>query len=239
LLASNVERHSTIGEIIHAAREKSIPFEYVPRQVLDRESDTGAHQGVLAFTAVKEYVELDDLLAISKEKNEPPLYCILDGIEDPQNLGSILRSADAAGFHGVVIRERRAAGLTSAVARASAGAVEYVAVARVTNISDAILELKKQNVWVVGIDQSGQEAYTKADYKSATAIVIGAEGKGIAELVRKRCDILASIPMQGRIASLNASVAAALVMYEARRVRETTPVQTRSNGDKLPDTVSR
>ncbi len=179
----------------------------------------GASQGVIAYAAVKDYVELEALFAISKERNEPPLYLILDGIEDPQNLGAILRTADATGIHGVIVRSRRAVGLTPAVARASAGAVEYVPVSRVVNISQTIETLKKEGVWVVGIDMQADTDYTRVDFKPPTAIVVGGEGKGLSPLVRKRCDTIASIPMKGKISSLNASVAAAVVMYEALKQR--------------------
>ena len=223
LLASNIERHGVVGQILHLAREQGIPVEYAARPALDRLSTTAAHQGVIAFASVKEYVDLEELLAISKQKNEPPLYVVLDGIEDPQNLGSIIRAAEATGVHGVVIRERRAVGLTGAVAKASAGALEYVPVARVNNIAQAIETLKKSNVWVVGIDPSGKTEYDRVDYRPPTAIVIGGEGQGISDLVKKRCDILASIPMRGKITSLNAAVAAALAMYAAFRQRSGSP----------------
>lgn len=219
LLARTTGHHPVIAEIVHLSRSKGIPVEYVPREVIDKLSTTGTHQGVIAYVAVKDYVTLDDLLAISQEKKEPPLYCILDGIEDPHNLGAIIRTAEAAGVHGVVIRSRRAVGLTATVAKASSGAVEYVPVARVPNISQAIETLKKSNVWVVGIDAAAEIEYSKADLKPPTAIVVGGEGKGLSDLVRKRCDYLVSIPMRGRITSLNASIAAALVMYEALRQR--------------------
>ena len=219
LIAKNIERHGTIAEIIHLAQTEVYPLEWVERQAIDRQSETGSNQGILAFTAVKEYVGLDDLLAISKEKNEPAFYVILDGIEDPHNLGAILRTADATGVHGVIIRERRAVGLTPAVEKASAGAVEYVPVARVTNISRTIETLKQNNVWIVGIDQSGNTNYTQVDYKPPTAVVIGGEGKGLSELVKKNCDFLVCIPMKGKISSLNASVAAGVVMYEVVRQR--------------------
>ena len=162
---------------------------------------------------------MEDLITLSKKRGEPPFYCALDGIEDPQNLGAIIRTADASGVHGVLIRSRRAAGLTAAVAKASAGAVEYVPVARVSNISQAIETLKKNNIWVTGIDSAGSIDYRKADFKPPTAIVIGSEGKGLSDLVKRRCDYLASIPMRGKITSLNASIAAALVMYEVFRQR--------------------
>jgi 23S rRNA (guanosine2251-2'-O)-methyltransferase len=219
LLADSVKPGDAVAEILRLAQTKGIPIERVPRHIIDKQSTTGANQGVIAYAAVKEYVTLDDLLAISAEKNEPPLYVILDGIEDPQNLGSILRTAYASGIHGVIIRERRAAGLTATVAKASAGAMWYIPVASVSSIAGAIETLKKNNVWVIGIDRSGEAEYTQMDFKSPAAIVIGSEGKGLSDLVTKRCDFIAHIPMRGEITSLNASVAAALVMYEAFKQR--------------------
>jgi len=219
LLAKNSERHGVIAEIIHLAQSSAIPIEYVERPAIDRLSQTSANQGVLAITIVKEYAELEELLAITRSKNEPALYVVLDGIEDPHNLGAILRTADASGVHGVIIRERRAVGLTPVVEKASAGAIEYVPVVSVANISRTLETLKKNNVWVVGIDQSAEANYTEIDYKPATAIVIGGEGKGLSDLVKKNCDFLASIPMKGKIASLNASVAAAVALYEVVRQR--------------------
>ena len=189
------------------------------KHIIDKQSSTGTSQGVIAYVAAKEYVNLDDLIAISKARDEPALYSILDGIEDPQNLGAILRTAEATGIHGVIIRTRRAAGLTAAVARASAGALEYIPVTRVANIPQAIEKLKKNNVWVIGIDTAGKLDYTRIDFRLPTAIVIGSEGKGLSPLVRKRCDSVAFIPMKGKITSLNASVAAAVVMYEAFKQR--------------------
>ncbi len=219
LLAKGIGRHSAIGEILQLAREQRVPVEYVPRPALDRAGSTLQHQGVIAYTAAHDYVSLDDLLAVSRDRNEPGLYCVLDGIEDPHNLGAILRCAETTGTHGVVVRSRRAVGLTAAVARASAGAVEYVPVARVSNIAQAIQQLQDQDVVVVGIDPEGDRVYTEVDFTTPTAFVIGAEGTGISHLVRKRCDALAAIPMRGRIGSLNASIAAALAMYEALRQR--------------------
>jgi len=219
LLADNIKPGDAVAEMLRLARAKGIPVERVPRHIIDKQSITSANQGVIAYAAVKEYVSLNDLLAVSAEKNEPPLYVILDGIEDPQNLGSILRTAYASGIHGVIIRERGAAGLTATVAKASAGAVWYMPVASVSSIAQAIETLKKNNIWVIGIDRSGEAEYTQMDFKSPTAIVIGSEGKGLSELVRKRCDFMAHIPMRGEITSLNASVAAALVMYEAFKQR--------------------
>ncbi len=219
LLDKNTKRHGTVAEILHFSRARGIPVEYVTRHIIDRQSATSANQGIVAYAAAEEYVNLEALITISKETNEPPLYCILDGIEDPQNMGAILRTAEATGFHGVIVRLRRAVGLTPAVAKASAGAVEYIPVARVANISQAMETLKKNNIWINGIDTTGELDYSKIDFKLPTAIVIGSEGKGLSVLVRKRCDSVAFIPMKGKITSLNASVAAAVVMYEAFRQR--------------------
>jgi len=219
IIASDGERHGVMAEIIGLARERGVPFEFLDRRALEKLASTTAHQGVLAFGAAKDYLTLDDLLALSRQKGEPPLYCILDGLEDPHNLGAILRTADAAGIHGIIIRNRREVGLTPVVAKASAGAIEYVPVARVTNINQAIETLKKNGVWVIGIEAAGDTTFDKVDYKLPTAIVVGGEGAGISDLARKKCDTLASIPMRGKISSLNASVPAALVMYEAFRQR--------------------
>ena len=219
LLAGDIGRHTAVAQILNLSQARGIPVEYVTRRVIDESSTTSAHQGVIAYAAAKEYISLEDLLTISRERNEPPLYCILDGIEDPQNLGAILRTAEASGIHGVIIRSRRAVGLTAAVAKASAGAIEYVPVARVSNISQAMVTLKRNGVWVVGIDPAGKIDYSQVDFTLPTAIVIGSEGKGLSDLVKKTCDFLASIPMLGKITSLNASIAAALVMYEALKQR--------------------
>jgi 23S rRNA (guanosine2251-2'-O)-methyltransferase len=220
LISRNIQRNISVTEIIDLAKVKKVSVEFVDENVIRRQSVSGTSQGIIAFTAVKEYVGLNDILSISTNRNEQPLYCILDGIEDPQNLGAILRTADASGFHCVIIRTRRSVGLTATVAKTSAGAYEYVPVARVVNITQAIEFLKKANVWIVGIDMNGKQDYTKIDYKLPTAIVIGAEGKGLSHLVRKSCDMISCIPMKGRIGSLNASVATALVMYEAFKQRE-------------------
>lgn len=219
LLSRNVQRHSTIAEILRRSREQGIPVEYVDEAALRKYTATGASQGVIALCAAKEYISLDDLRGVTAGKREAALYCVLDGIEDPQNLGAILRTADATGFHGVIVRARRAVGLTPAVARVSAGAIEYVPVARVANIAQSLEILKKEGVWIIGVDTRGGQDYNEVDYRMPVAIVIGGEGTGVSELVRKRCDILARIPMKGHITSLNASVAAALVMYEAFRLR--------------------
>lgn len=219
LVSQDSGRHSILAEILHLAQSQRIPVDFVSRLAMDQACGAVAHQGVLAYAGSKAYVTLDDLLAISRDRKEQPLYCLLDGIEDPQNLGAILRTSNAAGVHGVVVRSRRAVGLTAAVSRASAGAVEYVPVARVSNIAYSIEALQRQSVWVVGIDGRGDRVYTEIDYMAPTAIVIGGEGEGVSDLVRRKCDMVARIPMRGDIGSLNASVAAALVLYEAYRQR--------------------
>ncbi len=219
LLARDCGRHSVVAEILYLARTGRIPVSYVPRSLLDEESGSRVHQGVLAYASPREYASLEGLLQRSMEKGEAPLYCILDGIEDPQNLGAILRTACAAGFHGVVTRSRRAVGLTAAVSKASAGAIEHVPVARVTNIAYTIAALQERGLWIVAVDGSGESRYSTVDYTAPTAIVIGGEGTGVSDLVRRKCDAIVSIPMCGAIGSLNASVAAALVMYEAYRQR--------------------
>jgi len=236
ILVENNVRHSVIAEIVNQAKQQGVLFEFVNPEIIAKVSPIGLNQGVIAYVAAKEYVSIEDLYRISEEKAEPPFYVILDGIEDPQNFGAILRTAEATGVHGVIIRERREVGLTAAVARASAGAIEYVPVARVTNIAQTIEEIKGQKsdiknagqnlkiansgIWVTGIDMSGDTDYQKVDYRSPTAIVVGGEGQGLSPLVRKRCDRVVRIPMKGKISSLNASVAAALVMYEAFRQRQ-------------------
>jgi 23S rRNA (guanosine2251-2'-O)-methyltransferase len=219
LLAKGLRTDSVVLEILDTARNRKIPVEYADRHVLDRQSPSGAGRGVLAIAAARDYLALDELLDVPEKTGEPALFCVLDGIEDPANLGAILRTAGATGVHGVIIRSRRAAGLTSAVARTSAGAIEYVPVARVANISQAIETLKKHGVWVIGIDMNGTEDFAAIDFTLPSAIVIGGEGKGLSPLVAKHCDTVAHIPMKGKIGSLNASVAAALVMHGAFRQR--------------------
>ena len=223
LLDRNIKSSGAVDQILTLSRDRGVRVEFVERQVIERQCSTGSSQGVIAFAEAKEFVDLDGLMAISRTMPGPPLYLVLDGIEDPHNLGAILRTAEATGVHGVVIRERRAAGITPAVVKASAGAVEYINVARVANISQAVVTLKKNGVWVTGIDMDGQTDYRALDFTLPVAIVIGGEGSGLSELVRKRCDWVASIPMKGKILSLNASVAAAVVMYEAIRQRDGLP----------------
>jgi 23S rRNA (guanosine2251-2'-O)-methyltransferase len=219
LLATNVKESDAVTEILSLSRARGIPVERVTRHIIDKQSVTGVHQGVIAYAVSKECVTVEDLLGFSADKNEPPLYVILDGIEDPQNLGAILRTAYASGIHGVIIRSRRAAGLTAATAKASAGAVWYMPVARVPGIPQVIESLQINGLWVIGIEATGKVCFTEIDFRLPTAIVIGSEGQGLSELVKKRCDALGCIPMRGEITSLNASVAASLAMYEAFKQR--------------------
>jgi 23S rRNA (guanosine2251-2'-O)-methyltransferase len=184
---------------------------------LDRMAGNAGHQGLVAVTSAKQYSDLDDLVAA--RRGEHSLIVVLDGVEDPHNLGAILRTADAAGADGVVIPERRAAGVTGTVAKTSAGASEHLPVAKVTNISRALEELKAKELWIVGLDERGQQTYDAVDYKMHCAIVLGAEGKGLHDLVRKHCDFAVSVPMQGQVASLNVSVAAGVVLFEVVRQR--------------------
>ena len=189
------------------------------RRKLDQMSATGAHQGVIAMVAAHSYATLDDILNRAKERGEAPLIVICDELSDPHNLGAIIRTAECAGAHGVVIPKRRSVGLTAIVGKASAGALEYMPVARVTNITNAIKELKERGVWIFGTAADGATPLYQADLKGAAAIVIGNEGDGMSRLVAESCDLKVSIPMKGRISSLNASAAAAILLYEAVRQR--------------------
>ena len=212
------EQKGSLGEILRLARERQIQIQQVDKAKLDKLFPGQNHQGVAASVAVCAYVDWQEMLDDAKAKGEAPLLVILDELEDPHNLGAILRSVDAAGAHGVIIPKRRAVPLTEGVAKASAGAVEHVKVARVSNIAQTIAELKKQGVWVAGATMGGVEMY-RQDMTGPLAIVIGSEGKGISRLVSEKCDFLVSIPMQGKINSLNASVACGLLLYEAYRQR--------------------
>ena len=210
-------RDLRLHRVIEECRRNSIAVRFLPRVELDRMAATGAHQGVVAVTSAKQYADLDDVIAAKRGKFS--LIVVLDGVEDPHNLGAILRSADAAGADGVVIPERRAVGITGTVAKASAGASEHLPVAKVTNISRALEELKAKGLWIVGLDERGKQHYDEVDYCMNCAIVLGAEGKGLHDLVGKRCDFLVSIPMLGKVPSLNVSVAAGVVLYEVVRQR--------------------
>jgi 23S rRNA (guanosine2251-2'-O)-methyltransferase len=207
------------GQITALAKEAGVTVQIVPRKKLDQVAEGESHQGVLAYIAAYDYVELDEILRRAESSGEPPFLVILDEIEDPHNLGSILRTADATGVHGVIIPKRRSAGLTSTVAKASAGAIEYVPVARVTNIARTIDDLKERNIWVMGTDASGEEEFRQARLDMGIALVIGSEGRGMSRLIREKCDFTVKLPMVGHVTSLNASVAGALLMYEVYRQR--------------------
>ena len=219
LLSEEMERGPQIEEIIQLARAAKIPIEPARKRDLDRASPTRKHQGVIAITPDPQYVPLDKLLIHAGAGEEAPLLAVLDGIEDPQNLGAIARTVDGAGGHGLVIPERRAAGISPGAIRASAGALEHVAVARVVNLGRAIDEIKAAGIWTVGLDVDADQSYTQIDFTGPTAIVIGAEGAGLSRLVGEKCDLLASIPLLGKLESLNASVSAAIALYEAVRQR--------------------
>ena len=213
------EVDKTLGHIASKARAAGIVVVEADRRKLDNMSCTHAHQGVIALAAVREYVSVDDILADAAAKNEPPLIVVCDEISDPHNLGAIIRTAYCAGAHGVVIPKRRSAGLTSVVAKTSAGAVSHMKVARVPNIPSLLKDLKKQGVWVFGTAVNGTTGLYDADLKGAAAIVIGSEGDGMTRLAAENCDFLVSIPMKGDLNSLNASASAAILLYEAVRQR--------------------
>lgn len=208
-----------MAPLLAAAREQGVPVQQVPRRKLDELVPAAVHQGVAAAVAARAYAEVADLLARARERGEMPFLIVLDGIEDPHNLGAILRTADAVGAHGVIIPKRRSAQLTPAAVKASAGAAEHVPVARVANIARTLEGLKAEGLWVVGTDAQADQDYRTADYAVPLALVVGSEGRGMSRLVRETCDVLVRLPMVGRITSLNAAVAAALLMYEVFRAR--------------------
>ena len=213
------ETDKTLGHIASKARAAGIVVVDADKRKLDGMSRTHAHQGVIALAAMREYVSVEDILAKAAEKGEKPLIVICDEISDPHNLGAIIRTAECAGAHGIVIPKRRSAGLTAVVAKTSAGAVAHMPVARVANIPSLIKDLKKQGVWVFGTAAKGTTSLYEADLKGAAAIVIGSEGDGMTRLAEENCDFLVSIPMKGKLNSLNASAAAAILLYEAVRQR--------------------
>ncbi len=213
-------RHSRLAQITAAAKKRNIRYSLVNKHKLDELSEGGNHQGVLAFAAMHSYVEVEDILNLAKEKGEAPFVIIAEGLNDPHNLGSIIRTANAAGAHGVIIPKNRSVGLNSTVAKVSAGAVEYTMVARCTNVASCIEKLKENGLWVVGTALEGSMSIYDCDMKGATAIVIGSEGAGMSRLVAQKCDFLVKIPMLGKTESLNASVAAGVMMYEAVRQRQ-------------------
>ena len=200
-----------IQELVELCRSQSIPVRFEPRESLDRAANGASHQGVIAFGSVRSYVALDQVLAGAK------LLVVLDGVEDPHNLGAIVRTAHAAGANAVVIPERRAAPLTEIVAKAAAGALEYLPVARITNVSQTLEHLKQQGFWIYGLDERAAAQYDRLEYNTPTAFVLGGEGKGLHQSVEKHCDVLVRIPMAGAVSSLNVSVAAGVVLFEWRR----------------------
>ena len=214
---------SRIEDIVQLARERGIPVRFEDRAQLDRLANSRDHQGVVAIAAARKAAALEDILDnANRAKGQPGLIILLDGVEDPHNLGAIIRTVLAAGAHGVVIPERRAAGLTDTVARASAGALAHLPIAKVTNLVRAMEELKEAGSWLVGLDENAEKSYTEVDYTSPTGIVMGSEGKGLHDLTRKRCDFVVALPTTGPIKSLNVSVATGVVLFEALRQRRHT-----------------
>ena len=217
LMVSSEE--GSMKKILALAKERRIPVMKVEKSAIDRIAEGKAHQGVAAYVSAYAYAELEDIFRVAEERGEDPFIIILDNLEDPHNLGAIMRTAECAGAHGIIIPKRRACGLTEVVAKASAGAIEYMPCVKVTNIAQTIEELKERGIWVAACDMGGTEYY-KADLKGKLAVVIGSEGFGISRLVKEKCDFVVSMPMVGRITSLNASNAAAVIIYEVRKQRD-------------------
>ena len=207
-----------VQELVDLAKERGVLVQFVPKQKIDKLADN--HQGIVASVAAYDYAELDDLFAVAQAKNEDPFFLILDELEDPHNLGSIMRTADAIGVHGIIIPKRRAVGLTAVVAKASTGAIEHVPVVRVTNLAQTVDELKERGIWIAGTDAKESADYRQMDATLPLAVIIGSEGRGMSRLLRDKCDFLYHLPMIGHVTSLNASVAAALLMYEVYRKRQ-------------------
>ena len=219
IFISDGEKHGSINKIIALAKEKKVIINEVSKTKLNQMSQTENNQGVIAIVPPFNYCEIEDILDLAKDRNEKPFVLILDGIEDPHNLGSIIRTAETAGVHGIIIPKRRAANVNSTVAKVSAGAVEYMKIARVNNISDAINTLKENDIWICGTDMNTDKYYYDEDFTGGIGIVIGSEGYGMSRLVKENCDFLVKIPMKGKITSLNASVSAGIVMYEVVKQR--------------------
>ena len=218
LMISNTSKEGSIKKIIGMAKEKNVVIQYVDKHKLDEISTSHSHQGVIAVVSDYKYYELEDLLAIARERGEDPFFIILDEITDPHNLGTIIRTADAVGAHGVIIPKRRSVHITSVVAKASAGAVEYVPVCKVTNIVNTIKQLKKEGLWIAAADMDGGVFYEQ-DLTGPLALVIGSEGFGVSRLVKQNCDFVVKMPMIGNVTSLNASVAGGILLYEIFRQR--------------------
>ena len=216
-IAEGVQKKG-IAELLQLAKEKKVIVQFVPKKKIDGLTDSN-HQGIAAAVAAYNYAELDDLFKVAESRSEDPFFLILDELEDPHNLGSIMRTADAVGAHGLIIPKRRAVGLTAVVAKASTGAIEHIPVVRVNNLSQIVDELKKRNVWIAGTDAKESADYRKMDASLPLAVIIGSEGKGMSRILREKCDFLYQLPMVGHVTSLNASVAASLLMYEVYRKR--------------------
>lgn len=218
LIAVDTQGQS-LGAIEEEAKRRGITVTRLAREVLFKMVGHNMHQGIAAEVKMPPYVEIEDILKIAEARKEPAIVCVLDGVQDPQNFGAVLRTADGAGVHGVIVAKDRAVGLTPAAFKSSAGAAAHVAVAQVVNISRALEELKEKGLWITGAVEGADVSYRKSDFKGPVGLVIGAEGDGIRKMVREKCDFLVSIPMFGKINSLNVSVAAALLFYEARMQR--------------------
>lgn len=218
ILVAEGSQRGQMQQITQLAKEAHVVVQFVPKKKIDQVTD-GNHQGVLAYIAAYQYAELDDLFTAAEKKGEPPFFLLLDEIEDPHNLGSVMRTADAVGAHGIIIPKRRAVGLTATVAKASTGAIEYIPVVRVTNMARTIDELKDRGVWIAGTDATGSVDYRRMEGEIPLGLVIGSEGKGMGRLIKEKCDFLIHLPMAGKVSSLNASVAAAILMYEIYRKR--------------------
>jgi 23S rRNA (guanosine2251-2'-O)-methyltransferase len=220
-LAEGVRESPGVNVIVQEARRRQIPLEVVPRNRLDQLSHGAVHQGCIAQVAERNYVSVDDILSHAEKRNEPPFLLLLDAIQDVNNLGSLLRTGEAAGVHGVVIPQHRAAEVNATVVKTSAGATEHLLIAQETNLTRTIDALKERNIWVVGLAGEGTTLYTQANLTGPLAIVVGNEGKGMSRLVREHCDLLIKLPMYGHVNSLNAAVAGSIALYEALRQRDT------------------
>lgn len=219
VIARGARERGAVADLMSEARKAGVSVRDAPREELDRISPN--HQGVAARIGEYEYVEIEDLLAVAKERGEPAFLLVLDSVQDPQNFGTLLRTAEAVGVHGAVIAERRAVGVTPAVVKASAGAVEHLKIARVTNLARALEELKRANVWIVGVENDPvAQDYSQFDFKMALALVLGSEGAGLGRLIKEKCDFLVRLPMWGKISSLNVAVAGSIVLYAAKTQRE-------------------
>ncbi len=219
ILIQKGEKHGSINKIIAVAKEKRIVIVETEKSKLDMMSETKNHQGVIAIVPPFDYCEVEDIIELAKQRNEDSFIVMLDGIEDPHNLGSIIRTAETAGVHGIIIPKRRAVSVNATVSKTSAGAVEHMKIARVNNLNETIKYLKKQGLWIIGTDMQTNIEYYNQDLKGPICIIIGSEGFGISKLVKENCDLLIKIPMKGKVTSLNASVSAGIVIYEAVKQR--------------------